>query len=218
MRIKNVTLNHLYPSLMNMICHEEEPEFLLCNLNLEDCSKKWHEMIKTKECPYCRSFTIFNEKFNLFLRNIKDSHESIDVFFGEGDIEHIFLYLTKYKVNEKIFQYLVPKIKCESIKGQLLLIASEKGYFDVVQLLLNHKAPVETKDTKNCFSTALMYASQHGNIEIVKLLLDHGAMVDSRGKFGKTALMFASENGHLEIVKFLLDIGAQVEVEANSSI
>ena len=145
----------------------------------------------------------------------------MDIAFGEEDIEDIediLLYLTKYKVNEKIFQYLVPKIKCESIKGQLLLIASEKGYFDVVQLLLNHKAPVETKDTKNCFSTALMYASQHGNIEIVKLLLDHGAMVDSRGKFGKTALMFASENGHLEIVKFLLDIGAQVEVEANSSI
>ena len=130
-----------------MICRDEEPDFLtFCNHNFhKDCLKQWHKKIKN-ECPYCRSFTIFNEKFSLFLKKIKNNHESIDTDFDETDFKDIILCLNKSKVSEKIFQYLVPTIKSDSDKGRFLQLASEKGNFVAVQLLLNHGVEVDSND------------------------------------------------------------------------
>ena len=177
-----------------MICREEEPDFLtFCNHNFhEDCLKQWHKKIEN-ECPYCRSFTIFNEKFNLFLKNTKNNHESVDTDFDEDDFKDIFLYINKSKVSEKIFQYLVPTIKSESDKCRFLQLASEKGYFVAVQLLLNHGVQVDNSDSHG--KTALIIASKNGNLEISKLLLKYGAKVEVKDSNGMTALMFASENG-----------------------
>ena len=80
--------------LVCMICREEDPDFsTFCNHNFHvDCLKQWHEIMKNV-CPYCRSLTIFNEKFNLFLKNIENNHESIDTDFDEDDFKDIFLYI-----------------------------------------------------------------------------------------------------------------------------
>ena len=130
-----------------MICRDEEADFLtFCNHNFhEDCLKQWHEIVKN-ECPYCRSFTVFNEKFNLFLKSIENNNEINDTDFDEADLKNIFLYINKFKVNEKIFQYLVPTIKSDSDKGRFLQLASEKGNFVAVQLLLNHGVEVDSND------------------------------------------------------------------------
>ena len=51
------------------------------------------------------------------------------------------------------------------------MIASEKGYFDTVQLLLEYKALINT--TNNDGDTAIMMASRYGRNKTVQVLLNH---------------------------------------------
>jgi serine/threonine-protein phosphatase 6 regulatory ankyrin repeat subunit B len=72
------------------------------------------------------------------------------------------------------------------------LAASENGHLDVVRLLLQNGATV---DSCNIDGAA------------VGLLLQHRAAVESRG----TLLMLASQCGHLDIVRLLLQNGASMD-------
>jgi predicted nucleotidyltransferase len=88
-----------------------------------------------------------NRKLNLFLKNIQNDHKDseIDIVFEfeEDDFKEICSYLNHSKVDERVFQYLIRTVKSDSIKGRLLQLASEKGNFDAVRLLLDQKAPVD---------------------------------------------------------------------------
>jgi len=86
-------------------------------------------------------------------------------------------------------------------------IACEKGYKEIVQILLDNKADVNFDD----YYRPLERASKYGHIDLVRLLVDHKADING-GDSGSTPLMVASENGHLEIVEILLQNGAEVNL------
>ena len=92
-----------------------------------------------------------------------------------------------------------------------LLVASEKGNGEVVELLLEHGAQVDLVESFQ--RSPLLLASEEGNGEVVKFLLEHGAQVDSTNEDGRSALCIACENGTVEDVKLLLEHGAQVDLE-----
>jgi len=73
--------------------------------------------------------------------------------------------------------------------------ASRRGYTEIVRLLLESGADVNTHGIY-----ALDEASGGGHTEIVRLLLESGADVNN----GVYALRAAQDNGHLEIVDLLL--------------
>jgi len=86
-----------------------------------------------------------------------------------------------------------------------LMIASERGYTEVVRFLLTKNPNINEKSTTfNDRYTALMFASKYGYDEIVKLLLEHYADVNITDQFNTTALMIASQNGRYKVVKLLL--------------
>ena len=89
--------------------------------------------------------------------------------------------------------------------GNALTIASNNGYTEIVKLLLNKGADVNSGGGE-----CLQAASSMGHIEIVNVLLDKGADVNSQGGRYGNALQAASSMGHIEIVKLLLDKGADV--------
>jgi len=91
-----------------------------------------------------------------------------------------------------------------------LMVASENGYTEIVQLLLEKGADVnaETNDGK----TALMYAAAKGRTEIVQLLLEKGADVNTK-IYGTPILLWAHENGHTKIIQLLLEKGADVNAK-----
>ena len=93
-----------------------------------------------------------------------------------------------------------------------LMVASGRGYCDLVRFLLEKGAQVDFQD---CYGkSALMLASECGQCEVARLLLDRGAEVGLRDCVnGKSALMIASECGQCEVVKLLLDAGAQVDLQ-----
>ena len=86
------------------------------------------------------------------------------------------------------------------------MIASEKGYIDMVKLLLQEKV-VHNINLKNKIGgeTALIYASKKGHKDIVELLLDKGANLDIRDIKSYNALMYARQNNYEEIIKLIED-------------
>lgn len=66
-----------------------------------------------------------------------------------------------------------------------LIIASGRGYTDVVRRLLEAGAHINSSDKFG--STALIWAARKGHLEIVELLLSGGAQLDSVGMHGKIA-------------------------------
>jgi len=90
-----------------------------------------------------------------------------------------------------------------------LLVASERGYDEVVKLLLAAKADVNAADKRG--ATPLLMASQNGHAEVVKRLLAAKADVNAAAHSdGRTPLKMASEEGHAEVVRLLLAAKADV--------
>lgn len=91
------------------------------------------------------------------------------------------------------------------IDRSLLLVAVEKGFTEIVKLLLDRGANVNFEVH---YEGVLSAAAYSGNLEIMQLLLDpkYGAKVNS----GITPLYSAADFGHANIVRLLLDHGADI--------
>jgi Ankyrin repeats (3 copies)/Ankyrin repeats (many copies) len=76
------------------------------------------------------------------------------------------------------------------------------GLIDIIKLLLEANADVESKDDRYG-QTPLSLAARYGHEAVVKLLLEANADVESKGN-GQTPLSLAAENGHEAVVKLLL--------------
>ncbi|KAJ7178133.1 ankyrin repeat-containing domain protein [Mycena filopes] len=94
-----------------------------------------------------------------------------------------------------------------AVNTTILKDACEHGHIEVARLLLNSGAEVNTQS--NTLSP-LCTASAHGKVEVVRLLLEHGANVNAWGEQCSTALQAASLCGNIEVTRLLLDNGANV--------
>jgi len=129
------------------------------------------------------------------------------------------ILITQSKVNEQdIFKEALFLLKRNGSKSDInstdkygnsaLIIASTKGFSEIVNFLLKAKADL---NHYNDFKiTALMRASREGYINIVKRLIQEGADINMQDKDGWTGLMWAACNGHKEIVKLLVDKGVNI--------
>lgn len=117
----------------------------------------------------------------------------------------------------------------------LLYIASYFHEVELVQLLIEFGANIDTKDIKGitplnigCHgdnrivtvtdeskTEKVVYHSKFDRIKTVKVLLDNNADINSRAKNGVTPLIRASSNGHFEIVETLFEYGADPDIQAN---
>ncbi|WP_265029750.1 ankyrin repeat domain-containing protein [Wolbachia endosymbiont (group A) of Philonthus cognatus] len=92
--------------------------------------------------------------------------------------------------------------------------AAQSGNEQVVKLLIEKKANVDTRDRVG--NRPLHIAAKNGYLGIVKVLLDTNKVnvnAKTSPKYKFTPLHFAARNGHLEIVNALLDKGAEVHAE-----
>lgn len=91
-----------------------------------------------------------------------------------------------------------------------LMIATVKGYTNVVQELLKRGADVNAKNNKGW--TALRFAVSMDDIETMYALIGAGADVNTGDSEGKTALMQAAGENSLESLEILLQNGAEVNL------
>lgn len=92
-----------------------------------------------------------------------------------------------------------------------LYIACEKGYEDIVKLLLKRKADATICDSEedNRFSP-LTIAARNGHLAIVKTLLKSGIKIESRDGENRTPLFAAAANNQPEIVEYLCKSKAEI--------
>jgi ankyrin repeat protein len=94
--------------------------------------------------------------------------------------------------------------------GTALHIASSFAKLEIVELLLQKGAEIETKNGKR-EETALHIASSFGELEAIKLLLKKGAKIEATNRRGETALHIAAYNSKSDIAELLLQNGANIE-------
>jgi ankyrin repeat protein len=82
------------------------------------------------------------------------------------------------------------------------MLACGRGHVDVVRLLLEAEAPVETRDALG--RTALIHATNSGEATVVGMLLEAGADVGVVCGYGGSALHYAAGRGHMPILTTLL--------------
>jgi ankyrin repeat protein len=109
-----------------------------------------------------------------------------------------------------------------------LHVASENGYEDIVDLLLQNGAVVNSIAATEQ-ATSLILAAQNSHTSVVKKLLSHGAHVDAGKKYhsflvllrpsrfvangyGNTSIHEASRLGSISVIKCLVSAGASVNV------
>jgi ankyrin repeat protein len=94
--------------------------------------------------------------------------------------------------------------------------ASEKVHAEIVKLLLDKGADVNTKTDNG--TTALIEAASRGMTEAVRLLLDRGADANVMATDGDTALRLAKVQGYAEIVQMLEKVGAKAGEDKNTEL
>ena len=90
-----------------------------------------------------------------------------------------------------------------------LAFASQEGYTDIVNILLDNGASDESRDN-DYGRTPLWLAAAKGQTDVVRALVSAGADVNTQRNDGISALGIASQEGYTEVAKMLLDNGAQI--------
>lgn len=91
-----------------------------------------------------------------------------------------------------------------------LMLASQYGHLNIVNLLLDKGAVIQSKDFRG--PTALHLAALMGQTEIVRVLLQRGAKVGCLSPEALTPLHFAAMGGQAEVVGVLLSSKARVGI------
>jgi ankyrin repeat protein len=97
-----------------------------------------------------------------------------------------------------------------------LMIASRDNNLEIVQILAEAGANLNTKNKENG-RTALMFAASHGHIDVIRYLVNQKRiLVNAKDKEGKTALMHSVIHGKKDAVSLLIEFKANVNSRTNT--
>ena len=128
-----------------------------------------------------------------------------------ADINYIDCLALKYACDNgyyDIAKYLIDNganIRPENKSHNLLTLASEKGYNDILGLLINKGLSVHIN-----YDEPLIKSIKGGHLETVKFLLKRGCNIHT---MNDTPIINACFYGHTDIVNFLLDKGVDINVD-----
>ncbi|KAJ7432121.1 ankyrin repeat-containing domain protein [Mycena galericulata] len=104
---------------------------------------------------------------------------------------------------------LIEGMSSQAIKNCALCVASFRGHMQMVLLLLDRGANINTNE----YETPLQAAASQGHKTVVQLLLKEGADINMRGQKYGTALQAAFREGHYTTVQLLIENGADVHTQ-----
>jgi ankyrin repeat protein len=153
---------------------------------------------------------IWVQKRSIDLRSFRLEYRS---YKGEKKQGRVLASLV-YNKHQELATYFVTRCDVRDADIPLsstLILASERGYLEIVQALLGREGTDVNKG--NYYGhTALHWASEKGHIEVARALLHAGATARKSNNRGQTPLHEASFKGHIEIVRALLEAGAGADV------
>lgn len=98
---------------------------------------------------------------------------------------------------------------CDHAGHTALHIAAEKGYIEVVELLIEKGSKVDSIDNRSW--TPLHRAAYMGHTDVVKALVGRGAVVSPFDNMGCSPLHRAAMRGETSVMEFLLACGTDIE-------
>lgn len=96
-----------------------------------------------------------------------------------------------------------------------LMIAIQKGYLDLVEILLAHNAEVNYQSMGG--KSAFMVAAYGGNVEMMDLLHKNKVDLEARDKTGSTALHWAVDGKSFEAVRWMMSKVKQLDAKDYTS-
>jgi ankyrin repeat protein len=120
------------------------------------------------------------------------------IYYGKIDMIRSLVDL-KESINEECYFQKVP-----------LMLASDLGNYEIVQLLMVSGANIEAKD--NDGMTALSFACRSGHVAIIELLLKSGVNIEAKDKNDWTVLHISCNNNQFDSVQVLLNNKANINV------
>lgn len=99
-------------------------------------------------------------------------------------------------------------------KNTALIIATKKGYDEIVELLIAKGAVIEAKNRFG--EMPIFIAVQLGLVNIARLFLKRGVSVTASNDFGYTPLIQAAAYGQTAIIELLISFGADVNAQGKS--
>ncbi|EQB46323.1 hypothetical protein CGLO_14638 [Colletotrichum gloeosporioides Cg-14] len=97
-----------------------------------------------------------------------------------------------------------------------LQMAAEIGNLDLIHMLLDAGADVNSPAAQSYGATALQIAAIKGHLGVAKILVDLGANVNApgaTGEGGRTALEGAAEHGRIDTIQYLLSQGVETNAK-----
>ena len=100
-----------------------------------------------------------------------------------------------------------------------LCVATYRGNFNIVKLLLKAGASTELENDERCWTPIFFAAAQiDDQVNILKLLIENGAVLTKKDKLGKTVLDIATQLGNTKAKEFLSQAQNQVGKTTKSSL
>ena len=170
---------------------------------------------------FMHHFGIFQLIINY--QTIIDEDENVNFCFEESllyTIENINnIDDIEYESMFFLFFQLAVDLSYQNKQGNTaLMLASEGGHYNVVELLLLLNKDLNINIQDNNGVTALMFASQSGHHQVVELLLSKDPNINIQNNNGVTALMLASQNGHHQVIELLLSKDPDVNIRDNDGV
>ncbi|XP_071099255.1 inversin-like [Haliotis cracherodii] len=140
-------------------------------------------------------------------------HKGADVTLVDKDGNNI-LHLACQKTTVEMMKYVLSQDMVGiNDRGHYertpVMRAAEKGYKEVVELLVHKGADVTLVDKDG--NNILHLACQKTNVELVKYVLSQDMVnINDRGQYERTPVMKAAEKGYKEVVELLVHKGADV--------
>ena len=103
------------------------------------------------------------------------------------------------------WKILAENVLLKRWKGKIFQ-ACNRGYIEIVKLLLKHSDKIDLNARNNRGQTAFIGACAYGKVHVVQFLLSHPNIeVNTHDDKGWTALVWAYTNNHKDVVKLLID-------------
>lgn len=167
-----------------------------------------------------------NEQINLLLLACKNNHYNIFRFLVEKDplliskpIPHTtLLHEACYHDNPKFIQFILDKVNVDINalnEGELtpLLIAARCGNFNVVKLLVKHKANVCAKGVYGF--QPIQAACFNKKLDVLKFFMEKGASCFVLDEDENSLLHIACSEGNIPVAEFLITQGINVGAKNN---
>lgn len=120
-----------------------------------------------------------------------------NAFWAAFDNDHIAI--AKFLLEDSLASGDPPRIDPSQDSNKALRLASEKGYTEIIKLLLRY----DCVDPTVMDNSPIEMAACYGRLQVVKLLLAD-ERVSRLDRIKGNVIQFASRGGHVDIVKFLL--------------